>query len=135
MEKLNENLILFYERLNSWETEVVKDSGITLAQMHTIEIIGIYEPLIMKELANKLSVVMGTLTVMIKRLESMGLVLRKRNPDDLRSYQITLTEKGFEHYQDHHNHHLMLAQEISLQLTKEEEELFNKLISKIIKHL
>ncbi len=134
MENFSENLVLFYEKLSSWEIEIVRDSGITLPQMHVIEVLGINGPMRMKDLADKLGVVMGTLTVMIKRLLQMELVLRNKNLQDQRSFQISLTKKGINHFNIHHNHHLILAEEICQDLTINEQETFNKIISKIVNH-
>jgi len=85
IEKLSSILIELYEKMSSWEHAVVKESGLTPAQMHAIEILGHQESLRMKELAQKLGVTTGTLTVMIDRLEQNGLISRKPNENDRRA--------------------------------------------------
>lgn len=135
MEELSKNIVEFYERLSSWEQAVVKDSGLTLPQMHTIEIIGNNGALRMKELAQKLGVVMGTLTVMINRLTEMGLVFREVSENDRRSYSVSLTKKGKNIHSEHHQHHTMLAQEIALLLSEDEQKQLNTTIEKILKTL
>ncbi len=37
---LSHLIVEFYERLSSWEHAVVRDKGLTLPQMHTLEILG-----------------------------------------------------------------------------------------------
>ncbi len=135
MDPFSENLVEFYERLSSWEQAVVKDSGLTLAQMHTLELIGNHQPLRMKELAKKLGVVMGTLTIMINRLSKLELVERKVSDQDRRSYLINLTDAGEQLYREHHQHHQLLAEEISALLSDEEQQLFNGCIEKILHNL
>ena len=76
LEQLSDLIIEFYEKLSSWEQAVVRDSAITLPQMHTLEILGQQSPLRMKELAAKMGVTTGTLTVGVDRLEKLGLVAR-----------------------------------------------------------
>lgn len=49
-----------------------------------------------KDLGAALYLDYGTLSPLIKRLESAGLVRRERRPDDERSVLVTLTEKGSE---------------------------------------
>ncbi len=132
MSDLSHNLVEFYEKISSWEQEVVRGTGLSLPQMHTIAVMGSNGPLRMKDLAEKLGVVMGTLSVMIKRLQKLELVIRRENPDDLRSFHVELTEAGLEKYEEHHQHHTMLAQELCCDFSEEEQELFNKLIVKAI---
>ncbi len=73
MEQLSKVIIEFYEKLSTWEEGVVKDSGLTTAQNHTIEIVGHEGAIKMRKLADKLGVTTGTLTVSIDRLEDAGV--------------------------------------------------------------
>lgn len=132
MSNLSEELVEFYERFSSWENAVVKETDLTLPQTHTLEVLGNNKSLRMKDLAQKLGVVMGTLSVMIKRLEEMGLVQREENPQDKRSAQIVLTERGQEIYQDHHQLHEAYAQEITSGLSAEETRQLAYLLNKMI---
>lgn len=135
MEDFSHTIVEFYEKLSSWEQEVVKDTGITVPQMHVIEVLGNCGPIRMKDLAEKLGVVMGTLTVMIKRLSKLNMVIRKENPDDLRSFHVMLTEEGTMLYEEHHKHHLLLAEEISTHLTEDEQIQFNMLLIKVLESM
>ena len=120
LDKLSHLLIEFYEKLSSWEHCVVKGKGLTLPQMHTLEILGVNGPLRMKELAGKMGVTTGTLTVLVDRLESKTLVRRIPNESDRRSYLVELTEKGQEHFLEHDKLHAQLTAEITSTLTDEE---------------
>ncbi len=64
-EDLSQLIIELYDKISSWEHEVVKKSGLSPAQMHAVEIIGHHQKLRMKELAAKMGITTGTLTVMI----------------------------------------------------------------------
>lgn len=132
---LSKKLIEFYDKLASWENETVKDSGITLQQMHTLEVIGSNEGIRMKEITEKLGIVTGTLTVMIDRLTKLDLVKRVVNTTDKRSFRIELTENGSKLYQEHHHHHDMLAEELTHDLTIEEKETLNTILDKLIRRL
>jgi DNA-binding MarR family transcriptional regulator len=132
---LNKKLIEFYDKLASWENETVKDSGITLQQMHTLEVIGSNDGIRMKEITEKLGIVTGTLTVMIDRLTKLGLVRRVVNSKDKRSFCIELTEKGSILYQEHSHHHETLSDELTQDLTEEEKEMLNKILEKILRRL
>ena len=132
--KLSHQLVELYERLSSWEQDVVKSSGLSTAQMHTIEIVGHEDgsPLRMKDLAKKMGVTTGTLTVMIDRLEQQGLLRRIPHETDRRSYLIALTKKGQGLFAEHHQYHLRLTEEITATLSTEEQALFSAVLEKVI---
>lgn len=133
-ESLTQKIIEFYERLSSWEHEVVKGSNLTPGQMHTIEIIGHSGPLRMKELAEKVGVTTGTLTVTVDRLEKAGLLQRTPHATDRRSYLVALTPKGDDHFARHHEFHLKLTQEMVSSLTAEEAVAFEHILDKVTLH-
>ncbi|BBO84164.1 MarR family winged helix-turn-helix transcriptional regulator [Desulfosarcina ovata] len=135
MNALSDLIIEFYEKLSSWEQSVVEGSGITLPQMHTIEILGVNSMIKMKDLASKMGVTTGTLTVMIDNLEKKGLVQRIQNPADRRSYVIQLTEKGTEHYQRHSDFHLKLTRECTANFSEAEIRTFDTLLREFIRHI
>jgi DNA-binding MarR family transcriptional regulator len=133
MEKLSNVVVEFYEKLSSWEHSVVKDTGLTLPQMHTIEVLGSSEPMRMKELAEKMGITTGTLTVNIDKLVKLGYVVRKPNEADKRSYYVALSDEGEEIYSRHHALHLELTEEILSELTPEEGQLLEKLLTKAMR--
>ena len=130
---LSAQLIELYEKLSSWEQDVVKGTGLSPAQMHTIEIVG-HEgsSLRMKELAKKMGVTTGTLTVAIDRLEQLGLLHRMPHETDRRSYLIALTAKGQDLFAEHHQYHLRLTEELTATLSQEEQTTFSIALAKII---
>lgn len=130
---LARHIVEFYEKLSSWEHEVVRGSDLTPGQMHAIEIIGHERSLRMKDLAEKLGVTTGTLTVSVDKLERKGLILRKPHETDRRSYRIVLTDAGEEHFAKHHEFHLKLTEEIASSLTPEELKIFEQVLAKVIK--
>jgi DNA-binding MarR family transcriptional regulator len=133
--KLSRQLVEFYEKLSSWEHDVVKNSGLSTAQMHAIEIVGHAVSLRMKELAGKMGVTTGTLTVMVDRLAEQGLLKRIPHEKDRRSWLVELTDKGQLHFRQHHHFHLRLTEEITAALSAEEQEMFGVLLEKIISRM
>jgi DNA-binding MarR family transcriptional regulator len=111
--ELSQVIIELYDKISSWEYAVVKKSGLSPTQMHAVEIVGHHESLRMKELAEKMGITTGTLTVMVDRLEKNGLVLRQPHPTDRRSYVIILTELGRELFQEHQQMHDLLTEELT----------------------
>lgn len=130
---LARSIVEFYEKLSSWEHEVVRGSDLTPNQMHAIEIIGHEKSLRMKELAEKLGVTTGTLTVSVDRLEQKGLLERQPHETDRRSYRVVLTPDGKKHFRKHHEFHVKLTEEIASGLTPEELECFSAVLGKVVK--
>jgi DNA-binding MarR family transcriptional regulator len=135
MNNLSENLVEFYEQMTAWESSVVRDSGLTLAQTHAVEVLGNNGSLRMKDLAAKLGVTMGTLTVMVDRLSAMGLMERKPNAEDGRSFQLKLTWNGEKLHAMHHQHHEVFAKELTSNIPPEEIASFSLTLDKILKNL
>jgi len=125
-------IVEFYEKLSNWEHEIVRGSDLTPGQMHAIEIIGHDQSLRMKELAEKLGVTTGTLTVTVDRLERKGLLERKPHETDRRSYRVVLTETGQQHFTKHHQFHLKLTEELVSTLSAEELSAFETTLEKIV---
>jgi DNA-binding MarR family transcriptional regulator len=135
LERLSDLLIEFYEKLSSWEQAVVRGTPITLPQMHTLEILGQQSPLRMKELAAKMGVTTGTLTVNVDRLEKQGLVARIPHETDRRSILVALTPAGEELFREHHDHHLHLTRELQAALSPEETAQFASILAKLTQAL
>ena len=95
VELLSHQFAEFYDKISSWEYSIVKESGLSPAQMHTVEVIGHHQNMRMKELAERLGVTTGTLTVGVDKLEKMGLVERKPHKKDRRSWLIVNSITGF----------------------------------------
>lgn len=132
---LSKIIVEFYERLSSWEDSVVRDSGLSTAQAHTIEIVGHAGPIKMKDLAEKIGVTTGTLTVAIDRLEEKQLLVRQPCKTDRRAYLIELTALGKTYFKQHHNFHIKMTQEIVADLTDKEQHLFGSIIEKMLKKI
>ncbi len=122
LSKLNHSVIEFYEKLSSWEHDIVRGKGITLPQMHTLEVLGIHKPMRMKELAQRMGITTGTLTVLVDRLEDKGFVRRKPHESDRRSIIVELTESGEVMFAEHDRLHLRLIDELTAELSVPERE-------------
>jgi len=135
LEILSHQLVEFYDKMASWEHSIVKDSGLSPAQMHTVEIIGHNQNMRMKELAERLGITTGTLTVGVDKLEKLGLVERKPHESDRRSWLIVLTDEGKEMYEQHHKYHQEFTNEISRDLALEQIDNLTKYLNSILKRL
>lgn len=118
---LNEALIEFFDRFASWEQTVVKGQSLSLPQGHTIGALGQLGPIPLKQLAERLGITMGTLTVQVKKLESLGLLARKVNEQDRRSQIVSLTEQGQKIFDHHEQAHQDLTSQLMTGLTEAEQ--------------
>ena len=128
-------LLEFYERLSAWEQGVVAEGNLSPAQMHALEMLGHMGTPTMKALAGRLGVTTGTLTAMIDRLEKEKLVVRKRNPNDRRSTMLELTESGVAQFEQHHQYHNQLTDELSACFSEEELSAFNEYLERLIERI
>ena len=131
IESLSALVIEFYERLSSWEHDVVRGIGLTLPQMHTLEVLGQHPALRMKDLAARMGVTTGTLTMTVDRLEKRGLVARTHNASDRRSILVMLTDAGQAQFAQHHALHLGLTGELAAALTGEEFQSLRAILAKV----
>jgi DNA-binding MarR family transcriptional regulator len=132
---LAKNIVEFYEKISSWEHAVVKESGLTPAQMHTIEIVGHSEKIRMKDLAEKMGVTTGTLTVSVDKLEKKNLLKRVPHESDRRSYMIVLSDEGNNLFKEHHKLHIQMTSELVNDMSLKEQKVFNSLIEKAIQNI
>ncbi|MBT8361091.1 MAG: MarR family transcriptional regulator [Desulfobacterales bacterium] len=133
VETLSHQFAEFYDKISSWEHSIVKGSGLSPTQMHTVEVIGHNQNMKMKELAERLGVTTGTLTVGVDKLEKIGLVERKPHKKDRRSWLIVLTEEGKHMYEQHHKFHQEYTREISSELSIDEVKALSKLLGVVLR--
>lgn len=75
----------------------------------------------------------GTMTNRIDQLIKAGLVERKKNPEDGRSFAISLTTKGFDVIDSALSDHVSTQDELTSGLTQEEQKRLNILLRKFVK--
>lgn len=114
--ELNNVLTEFYDKMSSWEQSVVKETGYSLAQIHTLEVLGAHGAMKMKELASHLSITTGTLTVQVDKLVKAGLIERQFDELDRRLILVGLTKTGQQVFIQHHQLHLNLTSELARHL-------------------
>lgn len=132
---LSQTFMEFYDKLSSWEHSVVKESGLSPAQMHTIEVIGHRQNLMMRELADRLGITTGSLTVAVDRLEKLGMVERKPHEHDRRAWLIVLTKDGSKMYEQHNKFHEEFTREISEDLSSQEIVSLTSLLRSVLNRM
>ena len=134
-DQLTKELHDFFNRFTSWETSLIRSRSLTLSESHAIEILGVYGRMNMKSLGEKLAVTTGTVTITVDRLEKGGYARRVTQKGDRRTYIIELTPPGERAFEEHHEHHRRLTQELMPLLSEEENLSFIKILQKLNQHL
>jgi DNA-binding MarR family transcriptional regulator len=131
LDSLNKSMTEFYDKMSSWEQSVVKETGYSLAQIHTIEVLGAHGALRMKQLAKQLGITTGTLTVQVDKLVNLGLMVRCPHPEDRRVIVVKLTEEGDQIHRQHNQLHLELMHDITGELSSEQVTLLTNCLNKM----
>ncbi len=122
------NLVSAYEAFERYSAPDLRSMGLTMTQFDVIATLGNQPPMTCKELGEKTLVTKGTLTGVLERLESKGILERKLNPEDARSQMIGLTIEGQKLFEKVFPAHLQHLDKAFNQLsTKELAELSNAL--------
>ncbi|AMF93147.1 MarR family winged helix-turn-helix transcriptional regulator [Vibrio fluvialis] len=131
--ELNNLITEFYDKMSSWELSVVKETGYSLAQIHTLEVLGSHGAMRMKELANRLSITTGTLTVQVEKLVQAGLIERQSLEGDRRSIVVDLTEQGQSVYREHNALHIALTQDLTRHFTEQQHQALVQMLTQMNK--
>ena len=123
--KINELLLDIYDKILVTEEKALSKGifkDISVAEMHTLEGIGLYGNKTMSETAATLGITTGTLTVAIDRLVRKGYVERRRDLEDRRVVRIELTKKGKLAYRMHNKFHTLLVDRLISPLDEPQRE-------------
>lgn len=131
--ELNNLITEFYDKMSSWELSVVKETGYSLAQIHTLEVLGSHGAMRMKELANRLSITTGTLTVQVEKLVQAGLIERQSLEGDRRSIVVDLTDQGQSVYCEHNALHIALTQDLTRHFTEQQHQALVQMLTQMNK--
>ncbi len=93
IEKTIENIYALRQRIMSEMHLLFKEEGITHSQMIVLRIIQNNENTNLKDLAALLGITSSATTQVVNELVKKGYLGRKRNPDDRRVLNLTLTDK------------------------------------------
>lgn len=130
-EELTHELLAFFNGFSSWENSIVRSSELTVSEAHAIEVLGENEKINMKGLSQKLGVTTGTTTVTVDRLEKKNFARRESTKEDRRVNLISLTDLGKKAFDEHHEFHMHLTEQMMSVLTDDEIKQFLQTLKKI----
>jgi DNA-binding MarR family transcriptional regulator len=97
---LMRDLVRTYQAFYAYDEEHIRQLGLTVPQFDVICTLGNTSGLMMGQIAEKTLVTKGTLTGIIDRLESKGLVRREVPPENRRCFIVVLTSEGQEMFEE-----------------------------------
>ena len=126
-QKVNELMLDIFDKILVTEERALSKGyfkDLSVAEMHTLESIGLYDCKTMSETASTLGVTTGTLTVAVDRLVRKGYVKRKRDDKDRRVVRVQLTRQGKLAYRMHHKFHTLLVDRLVEPLDNAQKAIF-----------
>ena len=134
-DRLNGKLIIAlgrtYRNAHRKSSELFREKGLTLAQFTVLEHLynSVEQPV--KIIIDNVIWIRGNITFFVMNLEQMGLVGRRDNPEDGRSYLIGITPKGKALMDETFAAHMANLEEAFSKLTTEEKETVVALLKKV----
>lgn len=130
---VNELLVDLFNRILAIEEESLKHKGVKLSmsEIHVLEAITKTEEPTMTNVANKLGITVGSLTVSVNTLYQKGYVSRERDPEDRRKVIIGILPKAEEVLEKHNEFHNEMINSIFNDLKVEEDELLISSLRKL----
>lgn len=134
LDTVNKLMVEVFNDILKYEHDALKGCGftdITVTEAHTVDAIGMYVPKNMSDVAKKLEITVGTLTVAINNLVKKGYVARTRSDEDRRVVMLSLTKKGRLLFRTHQKFHTDMVKTAIVGLTEYEAKIFGDAMSKI----
>lgn len=130
---LNDLLVDMFNQILTLEENFLKERGIALSmsEVHTLEAIDKSVGKTMSEVAKRLRITQGTLTVNINRLTNKGFVYRVQDEKDRRIYRLKLTDKSRSVLDVHEVFHGKMIDQLVSKLSLNEKELLVESLSQL----
>lgn len=136
--EINKLLVEIYNDIITIEELTLKKGefkDLSITEIHTIEVIGMYSSKTMSEIAAKLGITTGTLTTAVTKLIKKGYLQKQRGKSDKRIVYVSLTQKGRLAYRIHEKFHTDMVNKITIGFTEQEEDILLNGLKKLDKHL
>ena len=134
---LNELLVKNFKDILKIEERVLnkKDETkeLSMNEIHTLEMIGIDQQQIMSDIAKKLNITIGTLSIAISKLLKKGYIEKIKSDTDKRAIKICFTDKGELAYKIHENFHKEMIDAVIKELSIDEFKIIIEFLNRINK--
>ena len=134
LETINSDLVWIFDNILHVEAvSVAKEykGKLSMTEVHTIAAIGTGEHKSMGEVAGRLHITVGTLTVAINNLVKKGYARRYKSEKDRRIVRVGLTNQGREVYYIHEKFHTDMVDAMTEGLSDGDMDILAKVLSNI----
>jgi MarR family transcriptional regulator, organic hydroperoxide resistance regulator len=121
-------LVVTYLKLQRRVEEMLAPYGLVLSQFEALAKIGIKPGMIQQELVALLLVTKGNVGALLDRLESIGLVERRSDPNDRRANRLYLTKPGETMVAEIFEKHRAMVREMFQPLSREQRDTLESLL-------
>ena len=131
---LNELLSTTFNSVTRIEEKSLKMrflEGLTIAEIHTLDAVGMHATVPMKAICSKLGVTMATVNASVSRLERKGYLTRARGEEDRRQMLVTLTTNGRKALRVHDAFHRKMVDRALEGLSRDEEAALVKALANV----
>ena len=123
----NDMLTATYRNINKVEEVMLRHlskEDLSLSEMHMLESIGKpgREGVTVTDIAQDLEITLPSVTMMVKRLEKKGYIIKQKSSEDARRVCIALTEAGRRAEIAHRYFHRKMVRAITKDLTRQERD-------------
>ena len=133
MEELGETMMVQIWQGQKFSAYSMERYGMTLPQLMALFVLQQHEGhATMQELATATNQSGGTLTGIVDRLLSMGLVTREHRPEDRRVVSVLLTPAGYERLEELHRERVADFLRITADFSESELETLDRLMRKLV---
>ena len=119
---LMKELASTYQAFEGYSGSHIKQLGLTTTQFDILATLGNQPPMTCSELGEKTLILKGTMTGVLERMETKGLIEKIPNQADGRSYMIGLTKSGDKLFKKIFPEHLQYLERAFSRLSKKEIE-------------
>lgn len=134
LETINSDLVWIFDNILHVEAVYVTEEcgeKLSMTEVHTIAAIGTGEHKSMGEVAGRLHITVGTLTVAINNLVKKGYARRYKSEKDRRIVRVGLTKQGKKVYYIHEKFHADMVDAMTDGLSDGDMDIMEKVLSNI----
>lgn len=106
--------------------------GLSNAQSGLLKLVYLNGEMTQTDICSELEIDKSTVAKMVGRLENNGFIRKSVNPDDTRSFLVSLTQKAIEVNLQTQNILLEWTNDVTADLSVEEKEMFYRTLNKVI---
>ncbi|MBU5593106.1 MarR family transcriptional regulator [Clostridium sp. MSJ-4] len=112
----------------------LSDRGITRVQWITMYYLNKYKTLTQMELADKLNIKPSSVVRLMDRMERDNYIQRLKNPEDRRSYNLTLSEEGKKFWSEVEGEGEIMNKIFTENISQEDLEVFKRVLEQMVEN-